>query len=75
MRQHTGEVTVEAVLPVMCTPAADGQTCVELLAGTSRWCVHVTVRACGQSRLTSCAGHGTYGSPSSYELVSIRRIA
>ena len=75
LRRQTGETAVDALLPAVCRQAPSGETCVELLAGSLRWCVHVTVRAGARRRLTSCAEGGSYGTPASYELVGIRRLA
>lgn len=75
LRQHTGETAVDAVLPVVCRPSVVGETCVELVIGTTRWCVHVTLRPSTQERLTSCAAAGTFGTPASYALTGLRALA
>lgn len=74
LREHTGEGSLEAVRIDRCTPSASGQTCVELVLHQVRWCVHVTARAAARERLTSCAGDGTTGRPTTFELVALRRL-
>jgi len=66
---------VDAVHPVVCRPSVSGETCVELLIGTTRWCVHVTLRPSTKERLTSCAATGTFGTPASYALTGLRALA
>ena len=75
LREHLGETSLQAVRVVGCTPAPSGHTCVELLAGHQRWCVHVTAVASSRERLTSCAGSGTVGAPVGLELLDLRRLA
>ena len=75
LRLHTGETALDAVRPVTCTPSPSGETCVELRMGTARWCVHVAARPGVRERLTSCAGTGTYSTPSTWELSGLRQLA
>lgn len=75
VRMRTGAAAVDAVRPVTCSPVRSGETCVELLVGATRWCVHVTVRAAARERLTSCAGDGTVATPNAYDLVALWQLA
>lgn len=75
LRQQTGAHDLDAVRVVACTPSPSGDTCVEAVVGAARWCVHVTVRPGTRARRTSCAGDGTYATPSTFALVSIGRLA
>jgi hypothetical protein len=75
LREHTGETAVDAVVPLASTPSPSGEVCVELLADGARWCVHVMARPHGAERLTSCAGGGTVGTPTAFDLLALRRLA
>lgn len=74
LREHLGETSLQSVRVVASTPAPGGQTCVEVLVGAARWCVHVVARPGSRERLTSCAGDGTISTPSAFELVTLRRL-
>jgi hypothetical protein len=74
LRDHLALDVVDALRPVASSAAPAGPVCVELVAEGSRWCVHVRTRECQEVRLTSCAGEGTLGRPSSFELVSLARL-
>lgn len=74
LREQLGETRLDAVRPVACTASPDGPTCVELLAGADRWCVHVAPGEAGAERLTSCAAGGTTGSPAPFQLLTVRRL-
>lgn len=74
LRESTGESAVQAVVPVTATPGPGDETCVELLCGAVRWCVHVAERTQGAERLTSCADGGTTAAPAVFELRSLRRL-
>jgi hypothetical protein len=74
LREHLDVSHVGDLQLIDARPAADS-TCVELLAGGRRWCVHVRTRPGTQERLTSCAGDGTVGTPSSWSLVGLRALA
>lgn len=75
LREHLGLDDVDAVRPVTSAPSGAGETCVELLAGTGRWSVHVRSRQTEQPRLTSCAHDGTIDRPASFELVHLGLVA
>lgn len=74
LRERLGETSLQAVRVVASTSAPGGQTCVELLVGTVRWCVNVAARPGSRERLTSCAGGGAIGAPAAFELVGLRRL-
>lgn len=74
LREHLDVSRLGDVQLVDARPTADS-TCVELLACGRRWCVHVRTRPSTQERLTSCAGDGTVGTPSSWSLVDLRALA
>lgn len=76
LRRHTGQTRLDAIAVVAVTPAATGDVCVELLLdGASRWCVHVRSTSGDRTRLTSCAGGGTWAAPAAFDLVSVGRLA
>jgi hypothetical protein len=75
LREHCGVTALDAVQPVGCTPAPSGEVCVELLVQAVRWCVRVRPRQLDEPRLTSCAGEGTVGRPTMFDLLDVRRMA
>lgn len=75
LREQLALDAVDDVRLVASTPSPSGEVCVELLAPTGRWCLHVRPRRPAEARLTSCAGDGTVNRPTTYELVSAGRLA
>lgn len=74
LRRHVGETNVDGVRVVAVAESPAGDTCVELLTGAARWCVHVRLQPGTQERLTSCAGSGTRDTPGAYVLTGLRRL-
>ncbi|MCH7232014.1 hypothetical protein L0U85_14280 [Glycomyces sp. L485] len=53
----------------------DGTVCAEFeLDGAGRYRVTVRPRGSSEERLTSCAGPGVYGTPTTFDLVALERI-
>lgn len=74
LRSHLGLTAIEAVTVLGCTPSSSGEMSVRFLAHGTEWRVHVRSRVSAESRLTSCAGTGTFDRPSSFELVGLRPL-
>ena len=74
IREHCGVTSLDAVRAVGCT-SSSGAVSVELLVHAARWRVRVHPRQLDEPRLTSCAGDGTVGRPTTFHLLDVQRMA
>ncbi|MFE0339829.1 sucrase ferredoxin [Streptomyces sp. NPDC058955] len=76
LRAHLGLLALDAVRP-LGPPTADDQDVVRVelqVRDGARYAVRVRPRTSEEPRLTSCAGTGTIGTPTTYDLVELRAL-